>query len=63
MQRKERGHAIPRVVHFEISADEPERTVKFYTSVFEWTVNKWEGPMDYWLLTTGRINLALTEQS
>ncbi len=45
---------MPRVVHFEINADAPERAVKFYTDVFGWTVKKWEGPMDYWLLTTGK---------
>ena len=45
---------MPRVVHFEIYADQPERAVKFYTKVFGWTVKKWEGPMDYWLLDTGK---------
>jgi predicted enzyme related to lactoylglutathione lyase len=42
-----------RVVHFEISADEPERAVKFYTDVFGWNMQKWGGPKDYWLVTTG----------
>jgi len=36
---------MSRVVHFEIYADDPERAVKFYTSVFDWKVNKWQGPM------------------
>jgi predicted enzyme related to lactoylglutathione lyase len=40
-------------VHFEISADDPERAIKFYTDVFGWKTEKWEGPMDYWLVTTG----------
>ncbi len=44
---------MPRVVHFEIPADNPDRAVVFYTSVFGWIVNKWEGPKEYWLLTTG----------
>jgi predicted enzyme related to lactoylglutathione lyase len=44
---------MPRVVHFEISADEPERAVKFYTEVFGWKFNKWDGPMPYWLVDTG----------
>jgi len=44
---------MPRVVHFEISVDDPERAVKFYTEVFGWQVKKWEGPMDYWLIKTG----------
>jgi predicted enzyme related to lactoylglutathione lyase len=44
---------MPRVVHFEINADNPERAVKFYQNIFGWKVNKWVGPMDYWLISTG----------
>ncbi len=44
---------MKRVVHFDISADDPERAVKFYTDVFDWSIQKWEGPMEYWLVTTG----------
>jgi predicted enzyme related to lactoylglutathione lyase len=44
---------MPRVVHFEINADDPERAIRFYTCVFGWTVQKWDGPVDYWLLVTG----------
>ena len=44
---------MPRVIHFEISADDPERAVKFYEDVLGWKVQKWEGPVDYWLITTG----------
>ena len=44
---------MPRVVHFEIHAADPERGVKFYEKVFGWTFQKWEGPMDYWLIATG----------
>ncbi len=44
---------MSRVVHFEIHADDPQRAVNFYQSVFGWQVNKWEGPEDYWLVTTG----------
>ena len=42
-----------RVVHFEINADDPERAIKFYSDVFGWKINKWEGPVDYWFVTTG----------
>ena len=45
---------MPRVVHFEINADDGERAVQFYTNVFGWKVEKWNGPVDYWLLTTGK---------
>jgi uncharacterized protein len=44
---------MSRVVHFEIQAENPERAVKFYQNVFGWKADKWEGPEDYWLLTTG----------
>jgi predicted enzyme related to lactoylglutathione lyase len=28
--------------------------VKFYKRVFGWKVKKWAGPVDYWLVTTGK---------
>jgi predicted enzyme related to lactoylglutathione lyase len=34
---------MPRVVHFEIHAGEPERAITFYEKVFAWTFQKWEG--------------------
>lgn len=40
------------VVHFEIPADNPERLGRFYTDLFGWRVEKWPGPVDYWLLFT-----------
>ena len=48
---------MARVVHFEIHADNPERAVKFYRDIFDWKINKWEGPADYWLITTGEDNV------
>lgn len=45
---------MPRVVHFEIDAEEPERAIKFYGKVFGWKVEKWKGPIEYWLITTGK---------
>lgn len=42
-----------RVVHFDISADDPERAARFYREAFGWTVEKWDGPMEYWLIGTG----------
>ncbi len=42
-----------RVVHFEIHASDPEALVSFYSNLFGWTITKWEGPMDYWLISTG----------
>jgi len=44
---------MPRVIHFEILADDAERISKFYQNVFGWKVQKWDGPIDYWFLVTG----------
>ena len=44
---------MPRVIHFEFAADNPERAAKFYREVFGWESAKWGGPMDYWLVKTG----------
>ena len=45
---------MPRVIHFEIEAEKPERAIKFYETVFGWKIEKWKGPMEYWLITTGK---------
>ncbi len=45
---------MPRPVHFEIPADDPERAAAFYGSVFGWQFQKWDGPIPYWLITTGK---------
>lgn len=45
---------MPRVVHFEIMADDPDRAVEFFKNVFGWEINKWENEsVDYWLIKTG----------
>ncbi len=44
---------MDRVTHFNISADDTSRAVKFYKTVFGWKAEKWPGPVDYWLVTTG----------
>jgi len=44
---------MPRVIHFEIPADDPQRAVAFYEKAFGWKIVKWEGPMEYWLVMTG----------
>ena len=44
---------MPRPVHFELPAAEPERAARFYTDVFGWKIEKFDGPMDYWLVNTG----------
>lgn len=42
-----------RVVHFELPADDPERAVNFYQKALGWTIKKWDGPVEYWLVMTG----------
>jgi uncharacterized protein len=49
---------MPRPVHFEFSADDPDRAARFYGEVFGWKIQK--APADtageggeYWLIATG----------
>jgi len=43
---------MPKPVHFEIPAEDPQRATKFFTDVFGWQFANW-GDQDYWLATTG----------
>jgi predicted enzyme related to lactoylglutathione lyase len=45
---------MPRITHFEIHTDDPERAAEFYRAVFGWKIEKWKGPMDYWMVDTGK---------
>jgi predicted enzyme related to lactoylglutathione lyase len=47
-----------RFVHFELATDDLEKTAAFYREVFGWQIQKWEGPVDYWLVTTGDASTA-----
>ncbi|MEO7963759.1 MAG: VOC family protein [Gemmatimonadaceae bacterium] len=45
---------MPRVVHFEMHALDPERAIAFYEAVFGRKFAAWGGPPGmYWLVTTG----------
>ena len=44
---------MPRVIHFEIPADNADRAVEFYKSVFGWEIKDAGMPMKYYLCTTG----------
>lgn len=44
---------MPRPIHFEIHASDPERVQHFYAKLFGWQFQKWDGPWEYWLVTTG----------
>jgi len=43
---------MPRPVHFEIHASDPEKTAAFYRKVFDWTFQHMP-QIDYWLIDTG----------
>jgi hypothetical protein len=45
--------AMSRVVHFDLSADGPQRAAEFYRKLFGWKIERWSGPSDDWLMTTG----------
>jgi predicted enzyme related to lactoylglutathione lyase len=47
---------MPRIVHFEVCADDPERAVRFYREVFGWEIQRWQGPMPYWMVKTGEAS-------
>ena len=41
-------------MHFEIMADDPDRAVTFFETVFGWEITKWDNEaVDYWLIKTG----------
>ena len=44
---------MARIVHFDMTAENVERAIHFYESVCDWKFTKWEGPMEYWLISTG----------
>ncbi len=44
---------MTRVVHFDLSADDPARAAQFYRRLFGWSVDRWDGPAEYWLMSTG----------
>lgn len=44
---------MSRVVHFEITADDPARAADFYRTAFGWELTTWGGPDEYWLASTG----------
>jgi predicted enzyme related to lactoylglutathione lyase len=43
---------MSRAVHFEIHASNPQAVIDFYSGLFGWSFNKWEGG-DYWMIHTG----------
>jgi uncharacterized protein len=50
-QQKE--HCVNRPVHFEIPSENPAGAIQFYGKLFGWKFEKWDGPMEYWVVRTG----------
>lgn len=44
---------MSRVIHFDLTAKNTERASKFYSDIFGWKIEKFDGPDDYWVVTTG----------
>lgn len=42
-----------RVTHFEIHAVDPAAMARFYSEVLGWKFQRWDGPIEYWLIETG----------
>lgn len=47
---------MPRVIHFEIHAEDPERAIRFYRQVFGWEFTRWGGAQEYWIIRTGEAD-------
>ena len=43
---------MSRAVHFEIQASKPQELIDFYSGLFGWSFNKWDGG-EYWMIHTG----------
>jgi len=43
---------MPTIVLFEIPIDDLERAKASYSDLFGWKIEKFEGPMEYWMITT-----------
>jgi predicted enzyme related to lactoylglutathione lyase len=42
-----------RVVHFEIHCPDIQASRKFFETVLGWKCTRYEGPQEYWLVSTG----------
>ena len=40
------------IIHFEIPATDVQKLKKFYTGLFGWNIEKYLGPMEYWMIKT-----------
>ncbi|MEA3488128.1 MAG: hypothetical protein U9R10_02620 [Euryarchaeota archaeon] len=47
---------MPTIIHFIVPADDIERAKKFYAELFDWGIEKFPGPIDYYAITTTAEN-------
>lgn len=43
---------MPKIIHFDISADDVVRAKNFYHDLFGWKTEKFSGPTEYYLVDT-----------
>lgn len=43
---------MPKIVHFEVPADDMDRAKNFYESLFGWKIQPFQEGADYWLIST-----------
>ena len=48
------GIGISRLGQIAINAHDVDRAAAFYGKVFGWKFDKWPGPMEYWMVVTGK---------
>jgi hypothetical protein len=44
---------MPRPIHFEIPAADPQKAIAFYEKVFGWKFTQWNSAHPYWVISTG----------
>jgi predicted enzyme related to lactoylglutathione lyase len=49
---------MPRPVHFEIHASDPQQLIDFYSAVFGWRFERW-GEVPYWVIMTGDEDMGI----
>ena len=47
---------MPTIVHFDISADDVKRAKGFYAELFNWKIERFPGPIEYFLIETEALD-------
>lgn len=43
-----------KIIHFEVTAEDPDRAEEFYKKTFDWDIDESTDPSDYRLISTGQ---------